>query len=96
MSLHKGLAIALAFATVAFAGAASAQQKLFVYTSMKESMVGEIKTAFAKKLAATITATQGIARARADSRLRNAVVACDIVIAVGLCLSSFTRWCPQA
>lgn len=49
MSLHKGLAIALAFATVAFAGAASAQQKLFVYTSMKESMVGEIKTAFAKK-----------------------------------------------
>lgn len=49
MSLHKGLAIALAFAAVAFAGAASAQQKLFVYTSMKESMVGEIKTAFAKK-----------------------------------------------
>ena len=31
------------------AGAAQAQQKLFVYTSMKESMVGEIKTAFAKK-----------------------------------------------
>ena len=28
---------------------ASAQQKLFVYTSMKESMIGEIKTAFAKK-----------------------------------------------
>lgn len=29
--------------------AASAQQKLFVYTSMKESMVGDLKTAFAKK-----------------------------------------------
>ncbi len=28
---------------------ASAQQKLFVYTSMKESMVGELKTAFVKK-----------------------------------------------
>lgn len=49
MSLRKGLAIMLASAAVAFAGAASAQQKLFVYTSMKESMVGEIKTAFAKK-----------------------------------------------
>lgn len=29
--------------------AASAQQKLFVYTSMKESMVGDLKTAFTKK-----------------------------------------------
>ena len=29
--------------------AASAQQKLFVYTSMKESMVGDLKTAFVKK-----------------------------------------------
>jgi iron(III) transport system substrate-binding protein len=29
--------------------AASAQQKLFVYTSMKESMIGDLKTAFAKK-----------------------------------------------
>ena len=28
---------------------ASAQQKLFVYTSMKESMIGELKTAFVKK-----------------------------------------------
>lgn len=28
---------------------ASAQQKLFVYTSMKESMIGELKTAFIKK-----------------------------------------------
>jgi len=50
MFLRKCCAtLALAFAAVAFAGAASAQQKLFVYTSMKESMVGEIKTAFAKK-----------------------------------------------
>ena len=28
---------------------ASAQQKLFVYTSMKESMIGGLKTAFTKK-----------------------------------------------
>ena len=28
---------------------ASAQQKLFVYTSMKESMVGDLKIAFVKK-----------------------------------------------
>ena len=28
---------------------ASAQQKLFVYTSMKESMIGDLKTAFVKK-----------------------------------------------
>ena len=33
----------------AVAGSAFAQQKLFVYTSMKESMVGDLKTAFAKK-----------------------------------------------
>jgi iron(III) transport system substrate-binding protein len=32
-----------------FAAAAQAQQKLFLYTSMKESMMGDIKTAFAKK-----------------------------------------------
>ena len=31
------------------AAGASAQQKVFVYTSMKESMVGDLKTAFAKK-----------------------------------------------
>ena len=30
-------------------GAASAEQKLFVYTSMKESMIGDLKTAFVKK-----------------------------------------------
>ena len=30
-------------------GAASAEQKLFVYTSMKESMIGDLKIAFAKK-----------------------------------------------
>lgn len=49
MSLRKGLAVTLAVAAMTFATVASAQQKLFVYTSMKESMVGEIKTAFAKK-----------------------------------------------
>lgn len=32
-----------------FSIAASAQQKLFVYTSMKESMIGDLKTAFIKK-----------------------------------------------
>ena len=32
-----------------FSVSASAQQKLFVYTSMKESMLSEIKTAFVKK-----------------------------------------------
>jgi iron(III) transport system substrate-binding protein len=30
-------------------GTASAEQKLFVYTSMKESMIGDLKTAFVKK-----------------------------------------------
>jgi iron(III) transport system substrate-binding protein len=50
MSLRKVLAFALAAAVgTTFAAPAWAQQKLFVYTSMKESMVGEIKTAFAKK-----------------------------------------------
>ena len=29
--------------------AAAAEQKLFVYTSMKESMIGDLKIAFAKK-----------------------------------------------
>ena len=40
------------FAVLALAGfafPAAAQQKLFVYTSMKESMIGEIAKAFAKK-----------------------------------------------
>ena len=32
-----------------FSVSVSAQQKLFVYTSMKESMLSEIKTAFVKK-----------------------------------------------
>lgn len=50
MSLRKPLALLLALVAAATcAGFAEAQQKLFVYTSMKESMVGEIKTAFAKK-----------------------------------------------
>ena len=33
----------------ALSAGAGAQQKVFVYTSMKESMVGDLKTAFAKK-----------------------------------------------
>ncbi len=41
------------FVLTALAGlvctAASSEQKLFVYTSMKESMIGELKTAFVKK-----------------------------------------------
>ncbi len=32
-----------------FAAGANAEQKLYVYTSMKESMVGDLKTAFVKK-----------------------------------------------
>ncbi|MEI7432514.1 MAG: iron ABC transporter substrate-binding protein, partial [Betaproteobacteria bacterium] len=32
-----------------FSASVLAQQKLFVYTSMKESMLGDIKIAFAKK-----------------------------------------------
>ncbi|MEI7761629.1 MAG: ABC transporter substrate-binding protein [Comamonadaceae bacterium] len=32
-----------------FSTAVSAEQKLFVYTSMKESMIGDLKTAFVKK-----------------------------------------------
>lgn len=41
----------VAFAVAALVASAPvlAQQKLFVYTSMKESMVGELKNAFAKK-----------------------------------------------
>jgi iron(III) transport system substrate-binding protein len=50
MSLKKVLALAVALAAVAgYASVAIAQQKLFVYTSMKESMIGDLKTAFAKK-----------------------------------------------
>jgi iron(III) transport system substrate-binding protein len=44
LSLLAGVAIAFAAS-----GAAMAQQKLFVYTSMKESLIGDLKTAFAKK-----------------------------------------------
>jgi iron(III) transport system substrate-binding protein len=44
------LALAVGFAAAAgYASIAVAQQKLYVYTSMKESMIGELKTAFAKK-----------------------------------------------
>lgn len=50
MSLKKVLALAIGFAAAAgYASVAVAQQKLYVYTSMKESMIGELKTAFAKK-----------------------------------------------
>ena len=44
LSLCAAAMLAATASTLAFA-----QQKLFVYTSMKESMIGEIKTAFAKK-----------------------------------------------
>jgi iron(III) transport system substrate-binding protein len=48
--MFKKLACACALAAVAvFALPAQAQQKLFVYTSMKESMIGELAKAFAKK-----------------------------------------------
>ncbi len=50
MRLNRFVVLCATFAVAVLAvGAAQAQQKLFVYTSMKESMVGEIKTAFAKK-----------------------------------------------
>ena len=39
--------VALLAGSLSFA--AQAQQKLYIYTSMKESLVGELKTAFAKK-----------------------------------------------
>ncbi|MEI6225947.1 MAG: extracellular solute-binding protein [Deltaproteobacteria bacterium] len=39
----------MAAALGVFSLAAGAQQKVFVYTSMKESMVGDLKAAFAKK-----------------------------------------------
>ena len=41
--------LAVAAALGVFSLAAGAQQKVFVYTSMKESMVGDLKAAFAKK-----------------------------------------------
>ena len=50
MRLNRFVALCATFAVAALAASvAQAQQKLFVYTSMKESMVGELKTAFAKK-----------------------------------------------
>jgi iron(III) transport system substrate-binding protein len=39
----------LTLAFGAFSAAVSAQQKLYVYTSMKESMIGDLKTGFIKK-----------------------------------------------
>jgi iron(III) transport system substrate-binding protein len=45
----KMVAACAAVAIAGFAVAAQAQQKLFVYTSMKESMIGELAKAFAKK-----------------------------------------------
>lgn len=44
--LQHGLAVLLVGMLVPVA---AAQQKLFVYTSMKESLIGDLKTAFAKK-----------------------------------------------
>ena len=50
MSMKKLLSLcAVAALLGAFAPWANAEQKLYVYTSMKESMVGELKTAFVKK-----------------------------------------------
>mgnify|MGYP003378226322 CR=1 FL=1 len=50
MRLNRFVALCATFAVAALAASAvQAQQKLFVYTSMKESMVGELKTAFARK-----------------------------------------------
>lgn len=40
---------ALTMALGAFSAAANAQQKLYVYTSMKESMIGDLKIGFIKK-----------------------------------------------
>jgi len=40
---------ALTMALGVFSAAANAQQKLYVYTSMKESMIGDLKTGFIKK-----------------------------------------------
>ena len=45
----KTMAVCAALAIAGFAVTAQAQQKLFIYTSMKESMIGELAKAFAKK-----------------------------------------------
>jgi len=45
----RAMKLVLASSLVFASFAVCAQQKLFVYTSMKESMVGDLKTAFAKK-----------------------------------------------
>jgi iron(III) transport system substrate-binding protein len=50
MRLNRLVGLCAALAVLgAVATGAQAQQKLLVYTSMKESMVGDLKTAFAKK-----------------------------------------------
>ncbi len=50
MRPNNSLALcALAASLLVVSSAALAQQKLFVYTSMKESMIGDLKTAFSKK-----------------------------------------------
>ena len=50
MQLKKLVSLCAASALLGLlSGGASAQQKLFVYTSMKESMIGDLKTAFVKK-----------------------------------------------
>ena len=45
----KLVAACAALVIAGFAVAAQAQQKLMVYTSMKESMVGKLRDAFSKK-----------------------------------------------
>ena len=50
MRFCKTLSLCVLTALVGLvSSAASAEQKLFVYTSMKESMIGDLKTAFVKK-----------------------------------------------
>ena len=50
MRFCKTLSLCVLTALVGLASTAvSAEQKLFVYTSMKESMIGDLKTAFVKK-----------------------------------------------
>ncbi len=50
MRFCKSLSLFVLTALVGLvSSAASAEQKLFVYTSMKESMIGDLKTAFVKK-----------------------------------------------
>ena len=49
MKTHLLALFASAVVASAASGPAQAEQKLFVYTSMKESLIGELRTGFAKK-----------------------------------------------